>query len=334
MEESTTDRVNSTPQFVHFVGQTTSEKILKTTLFGLVQLIGICGNCLVIISISRERQLRSNHYFVVNILAVLDLIMLLSSLFENSIRPWHAGAATITESSIIFCKIWNVWRHWLVIVEAQLLLIIGVLRYRAVCRPHQPALQRRKLMSCVGFFTFFLPTVWLIPYFLARNIQDGKCSETWIGNILYDIYYIADVVYTLFLPLLLLSILYSMVYRGLMSHQRQMNSTLETANEDQHSSARHARNKRISKVAVTIVVVFAISSLPSTIGWLLLAYSGVYNYRFMEWSILIYYGGVSAANPIVYGIQDKAIRCGYNRSLKKLWQWFKFKTRGSYNVPS
>ena len=310
MMENATTPGTSTPQYV---AEPLGRKILMTTLSGLVQFLGIFGNLLVIISVARERRLKSNYYFLVMILAMCDLTLLLCSSFDHTIYPWTTGIAI---TSNIFCKIWEPLQFCLYLVECHLLCLIGVLRHRAVCRPFEPVLPRRKVKLLV-FFNFVLSIILILPDVFSADLQNGICSEVWINRIPIQIYFIALFSYAFLLPTVVLAILYAKVCCTLFRHHREINIfSTNPNNGNERSSIRQARNIRVSIGCIIIVVVFVISSLPSTYGWFLLHYTETIENSHMQWLRLLYFAGVSGVNPFIYALSDRGLLLGYEKSLK------------------
>lgn len=292
-----------------------------TTLFGLVELVGIFGNLLVIIAIARERRLKSNYYLLVMVLATCDLTLLLCSSHDNIIRLW-IPSMTFTTNTVV-CMVWVPLQLCTYFVECHLLCFIGVLRHRVVCRPIEPALPRRKVKFYV-FLILILSPILFLPNVFARRVHNGTCSGQWDDNILYQIHRLTLTGYSSLVPPVLLAILYVKIFRELVRHHREINTFSTTPNNgNEHSTARQARNIRVSIVNIIIVVVFVISSVPSTVGWLVLTYTKSTEYSVMQWLWLIYYGGVTAVNPVIYGLRDRSLFIGCKRSFNKFFAWLK-----------
>ena len=310
MVESATTPGTSVPQYV---AEPLGRKILTTVLFGLVQFLGIFGNLLVIISVARERRLKSNYYFLVMILAMCDLTLLLCSSFDHTIYPWTTGIAI---TSNIFCKIWEPLQFCLYLVECHLLCLIGVLRHRAVCRPFEPVLPRRNVKLLV-FFNFVFSIILIIPDVFSADLQNGACSKSWINRLPFDIYIIALFSWAAFLPTVVLAILYAKVCCTLFRHHREINSFSTTPyNGNEYSCVTQARNIRVSIGCIIIVVVFVISSLSCTTGSLLIYYTEITEYSQIQWLWLLYFGGVLSVNPFIYALSDRGILLGYKKCLK------------------
>ena len=159
------------------------------------------------------------------------------------------------------------------LVSIQSLVLITVDRFGAVVVPLRSPLISRK------FCPFFIVAKWIIamafhsPYFfvfrLAEYSGEMLCEGLWqeaFGGTTYAKYYLTGVTVFFYIPFVLLEILYSIILIKLkkQGHPGEQSSS----NEEQ----RTRRNKNGLKMAIAIVLVFAICWVPYHTTWLLKTY--------------------------------------------------------------
>ena len=130
-----------------------------------------------------------------------------------------------------------------------------------------------------------------------------------------------------FLPVLILFILYYKICKTLNTQSKKFLSlnaasaaTSEDSNGRQTSVQRikHYRNMRTFIRSASIVVSFAITSLPPQIGWLLFVWGAKVQTEVITWTYIVSVFGVNAVNPYIYGASDKTLRSTYKRIWEKV----------------
>ena len=113
----------------------------------IVIVFGILGNILVILSVLRQnKMLRNNYYFLILHLAFCDLAGLILYFIEYY---WPGGRLPICNCHMLTCRGF-VFDYFFKFAAVGMLLIISLLRYRAVVYPLKPSIGRRKLKVVCG----------------------------------------------------------------------------------------------------------------------------------------------------------------------------------------
>ena len=126
-----------------------------------IEIFGLCGNILVIFSICSSRRLKTNYYFLVFHTAICDIIMVLSgnllflvpSLGDSTLRTMMSCRVILPMCQSIF------------LCESLFLVIIALLRYKAVNDPLRPQLSRKKLIYIVAS-VYIIAFIFQVPSFV------------------------------------------------------------------------------------------------------------------------------------------------------------------------
>ena len=209
-----------------------------------------------------------------------------------------------------------------------LVVLIGIFRCRAVLHPLKPAISRSKLGVVVGA-VYFCAIASILPFISVLKFTDDVCSEKWPNPTLNIIYTFFLTIVQYFLPVPILFILYYKICKALDTQSKKilsLNATSATTSEDSNwkqtslQRIKHNRNVRTFIKSASIVVSFAITSLPFQISWLLLA-SGA-TVQIQAWTNIVRLFGINAVNPYIYGVSDKTLRSAYKRNWEKVKRIF------------
>ena len=295
---------------------------VSAVFLSLTQLFGVLGNILVIYSIVSQRSLlKSNYYFLVLHLAFCDLMVLLgisyytygtlypNVLFIRSLPICIVGQATLT----VFFN-----------AGVFMVVLIAIIRFRAVLHPLEPAVSRSKLRVVVGA-VYLCAIACVVPLVLVLKYTDACLFKGWTNRTLYIIHSFFLMTVQYFLPVLILFILYYKICKALDTQSKKilsLNATSAATSEDSNGRQtslqriKHNRNVRTFIRSASIVVSFAITSLPFQISWLLLA-SGA-TVQIQAWTNIVRLFGINAVNPYIYGVSDKTLRSAYKRNWEKV----------------
>ncbi|XP_078376171.1 QRFP-like peptide receptor [Oculina patagonica] len=255
----------------------TAEKIAKFFAYCLILVISLVGNTLIGIIVYKTKAMRkTTNFFIVN-MAMSDLLFtifsfprVLAALFVDS---WLIGGLL----GQALCKLHVFFSDISSVVSVQSFVLIAVERFGAVLFPFRSPLINSKLCF------FLIPVTWIVamttqfPYLLAHRVvkYQGKlmCAREWnevFGESSSYAYYVLSVVVTfIYIPLVLMTILYSIIVLKLKS---------QTIPGEQSVSAgqqRVRRERNVLKMAIAIVLGFAVCWLPYSIIVLL---------RFFAWT--------------------------------------------------
>ncbi|XP_078378470.1 QRFP-like peptide receptor [Oculina patagonica] len=255
-----------------------AEKITKTFAYCLISVVSLVGNTFIGIIVYKTKAMRkTTNFFIVN-MAMSDLLLPIF-LFPQIVTEFHYDSWLIRGPlGQALCKMYVLFANVSTTVSIQSLVLIAVDRFGAVVFPLRPPLINSKL--CL----FLISATWIVamavqsPYLVAYRLVEyspGKlmCVRNW--NVAfgksssYRNYILAIAVVFFYTPLTLISVLYCKIILKLKS---------QTIPGEQSVSAGQQRMKRernVLKMAIAIVLGFAVCWLPFTIILLL---------RFFAWT--------------------------------------------------
>lgn len=246
-------------------------KIVTTSAYAIIFLFSFLGNSLVIHIVRTRVSIRRNpfNWLLVNT-AVADLLNVTTAsaltvpviLCENR---WISGVI-----GTILCKLTVYMLPVSICVSIWSLAIIAIDRYLAiVCaiwkRKRAPLSHRsvKKSIVAVWIFAGLIFSEELYKYTVYEvEGEAAECHGQWhnmepeLSDTLYRAEIIVRVVITYAVPLLVISVLYSLIAKFLWTHKPPGNATLQV------HIKRTRRHRAVIKMLVTAVVVFAICWLP------------------------------------------------------------------------
>ena len=273
------------------------------SVFGLISIVGVCGNALVIYVILSQPSMRTVTNILLFNLAVSDIAFLLFTVpftaYKYAAFSWDFGD--------LFCKMVQFFLYVCTYVTVWTLVAISGYRYLTVVRSTTSARYRTKsnvIICCLCIWGTSLGSQ--IPVLLAHTVKTmGVYSYCGITTSAVEAVFLTFFVFAYVLPLLLICVLYVPI----MWHLRpSKTSTVDNA----HSKERTAR---ACKVIILVVVVFCISWLPLHINSLVATYGTLPRGKFYEvfrvlWNCMAY--GNSCANPFIYNYASKEFRKAFH----------------------
>ena len=206
------------------------------------------------------------------------------------------------------------------------LLVIGMERYYAICRPLSD--KRKCLMSntaicvaCVWLSAFILS----LPFIFMTSVEDAsffdgsqvKVCRTKMKTTLPKLYVVLMFCLFFILPMCMLTFMYASIIKKLFRLNHE-SSPGETTNV----KAIHSR-KQVVRMMVSIVILFFVSLLPIRIVGLWLVFTPAkaiesmgmeFYFNILSMSRILAYIN-SAGNPIIYGLISTKFRSAFSRSL-------------------
>ena len=255
----------------------TAEKIGMTFAYCLIFIFSLTGNTLIGIIVYKTKTMRKLvNFFIVN-MAMSDL------LFTIFVIPPHI-LMLYTDSWLIggslgqaFCKLKTFIPDVSTAVSIQSLLLIAVDRFGAVVLPLRSPLISSKL--CL----FFILTTWMVAIavnstelFIFKLVEypgELVCKRHW--NEVFgessssENYFMSYIVVFIFIPLVLIAILYIIIYLKLKS---QKIPGEQSSNAEQK---RRQRERNVLKMAISIVLGFAVCWLPRAILFILVCANSI-----------------------------------------------------------
>ena len=271
MSEGVNTTMNVTQPSICSHRDTTAEKIGKTFAYCLIFLVSLAGNTFIGIIVYKTKTMRKPiNLFIVN-MAISDLMYSIFgvpfSVKMLYIDSWLIGGPL----GQALCKLVYFLPDISVLVSTQSLVLVAVDRFGAVVFPLRSPLISSKLC------TFFISATWIVavavlsPYLFAMRLFEYPgglgCRMHWnevFGeSSSFKSYLVAILVVFIFIPFVLIAILYITIFLKLKS---QKIPGVQSVNiEDQ----RRQRERNVLKMAVAIVSGFAICWLPLIIRYLL-----------------------------------------------------------------
>ncbi|XP_030638270.1 trace amine-associated receptor 4-like, partial [Chanos chanos] len=228
-------------------------------------LMTVCGNLLVIISISHFKQLHSPTNFIILSLALVDCslgcLVMPFSMIRSVDGCWYLGKH--------FCKVHSSLDMMLCSTSIMHLCLVSVDRYWAICQP----LQYRTKVTTVRV-TVYIVIIWLISFVFSFGIVltdlnsmglemlTNPCIGSCILICNKEWGIIASLV-TFFIPGIIMICLYVKIFHVARKHARVMNERLATVTcNELKNQTTEQRERKAAKTLALVVIVFIICWMP------------------------------------------------------------------------
>ena len=287
------------------------EDIAITCCFTVLVLAGSLGNVLVCLVVILNRTMQTPiNYLLVN-LAVADTITLtFTSPQYIFIRAFSHPVGITGDYLCKFITGGNI--SWIGGVASVFSLVaISLERFHAVTNPYNLSSKItmskvKVIIACCWIFT----TLCNFPLFFAIHFDKNEdfCLESWPAPVYGRINSTAWLIVIGILPAAIMLSLYSKVVHKLWFK--------EVANEAMGQTAVRKARKKVTKVVLTVSVVYALSWFPQLII-----------YALSNFDILVEFGGIlyitsvvlvafnSAINPVIYAMQSERFRQHFRQLL-------------------
>ena len=267
--------------------------------------LGTMGNLFIIFLIVKRRKLKRVIHLLTLNLAVCDLLVLMiylpSQLYLLSTHmKWHLGPLS--------CRFFYIVNAFTVNASICTLVAISRDRYLAVCRPMTT--QRRSVASVLKVW---LPLIWItsfavtLPLLFVVDIHVGYCVEMWPTIEGYQTYWLLLFCMQIVVPLIFFALVYSFIVYQFTNRTPDdpLVPTSARNHQTRHSARRTAQKRKLLKMSIMLIVVYAVCSSPQHIVFLFDTYGnmqqhdGFAPYAFSTANYLMVLN--SALNPIIYG---------------------------------
>ena len=245
--------------------------------------------------------------------------------------PWRMFYLHTKDSFLVggqlgqaLCKFLPFFGDVSVVVSIQNLILIAVDRFGAVVFPLRSRLIRSKLCP------FFILATWIVavavnsPFFFANELVESPernwCVTKWKkvfgDSSSYASFQLAYYILFIYIPVLLLAILYSIIFIKL---KTQVHPGEQSTNNQQQ---RKRRNRNVLQMSIAIVKVFVLCWLPFITNILIIiVYKGSVTYFFCSFWIYFHVTyftahAYCAINPIICFIFSRNYRQGAKRLIK------------------
>ena len=289
--------------------------------FTAVVVFGILGNILVILSILRQKKnmLKNDYYFLVLHLAICDLAALIRHIF-NIVDVFWLQEPLSNHSPMITCHIYVIGDAF----EYEgigMMLMISLLRYRAIVHPLKPAISRRKLKFVCGL-------VYLVGLIVGCAVRLPRCFiKSNVVMVVYKKFFYAFWMFSVyFVPPIFMAIVYYKISRSMIKQnkciKRVGSNTLRRCRPDSFFNIlRDIRNRRTFRVCLSVVLCYGIAHIPSSV-WSMSLITDECHLQ-MKYVWIKYFGyvlavsGSHSVNPLIYGILDKQLLAFWKCCCKK-----------------
>ena len=245
----------------------TAEKIGETFAYCLIFLVSLAGNTVIGIIVYKTKTMRKPINFLIVNMAMSDLLFPIflfpSEIQRLYINSWLIGGPL----GQALCKLTYFLADVYIAVSIQSLVLIAVDRFGAVVYPLRSPLISSKLCP------FFILATWIVamavysPYLLAAKLVKHPggldCiflwDEAFAESTFRQNYYASLVVIVCFVPLMLITILYIIIYLKLKSQKSPGEHSVNAGQQ------RQQRVRNVLKMAIAMVLGFAVCWLPMAI---------------------------------------------------------------------
>ncbi|XP_019618161.1 PREDICTED: thyrotropin-releasing hormone receptor-like [Branchiostoma belcheri] len=306
-----------------------SYQVITTVLVLVICSIGIVGNIMVVLVVTRIKSMRSptNCYLVS--LAVADLIVLVTAGIPNIPDSFYYESAWMYGHS--GCLIITYLQYLGINTSSMSILAFTVERYIAICHPLYAQTmctvsRAKKIIAGVWVLTLAYDSMW---FFLmgTETIVYGNGAEVLqcgynLERSRYLTVYFLDLSLFYLLPLIVAAVLYVRIGRVLYSEDIAEAGNIEIANKGQthvkHMQARRINSrKQVVKMLACVVVLFAVLWMPYRV--LVVCNSFIDPPNYDKWVVLfcrlpIYIN--SACNPVLYNAMSVKFRRAFSKLAK------------------
>lgn len=268
----------------------------------LICVIGICGNSIVILVISRFTKIDTvTDIYILN-LAFADLMFLTGLIFLITtmiVGHWIFGN--------VMCKLYMASTSLNQFASSLLLVVMSFDRFIAVCHPiYAQRFRRIKQAKLICLCIWIACLILMSPIFAFAKInKESTCAIFWPDNTFFN----CELAFTMYsfaigfaLPLLLIACFYLCVIRKL---RRAAHDAVQLGRSTRSSRTRETTNKRVEHLVIGIICTYTVCWLPYWVEQLLVSFSTGESsifagfYMFVMVATSLSYTN-SALNPILY----------------------------------
>ena len=300
-------------------------KISLTISYTILLLAACVGNVLVIFLLRRYKskaQMAFNH-LIIN-MAVADIIEIFSSTalavsFAFVGQQWIPGLL-----GNILCKMVPFVLIMSIYLSIWTLVIMSVDRYWAISHSLKKPMARPAVKRSIGLI-WFLAAMAASPYLYKMRLKETgstfECLSVWSYDPDIHLYFskgeeVVKFVLAYIIPLTVIGTINIIIGRTLWSLKLTSNSKIQ--------AKRDRRNRKIYKLLVSVVSLFAICWVFAHVNHLLSVFDMVV-YCNLPAVIPFYFFWIShlntAVNPIVYAVYNNRLRKGFRKLTRKSTKW-------------
>ena len=249
-----------------------AERIGKTIAYRLLFVVSLTGNSLIGLIVYKTKTMRKPINFLIVNMAMSDLLYPIF-LFPWKITEINVGSWLISGPlGQALCKLTPFVADVSTAVSIQSLVLIAVDRFGAVVFPLRSQLISTKLCRFFILATWIVAMAILSPYLFAMQLAEyprglvclWQWNEAFGETSSYANYLLAYLIVLVYIPLVLIALIYSVILLKLKSQKIPGEQSVNTREQ------RAKRERNALTMSIAIVLVFAICWLPLTARSLLL----------------------------------------------------------------
>ena len=297
-----------------------STKAIKAACYTVIVLLSLFGNAAVITVVAKNRHMRTTtNYFIAN-MAVSDLLLSVFAVPREIVQLFIGSHRWLINglAGVVLCKVFYFFQDISTAVSIQSIVVITLDRYNGVVSPFRRPIitpKRRK---------FVIALIWLISmalhgiyFYTVRHEQIKGISFCFFDNPrAVKINFIFISVVLIAIPLIIITILYSLMFRNL---KRQ--KTFSKGCSSLLMKRRQKENTKILWKILAVILLFVICNLPLDILGFLFFFvwykeipCGMDHLSFA--AKFIFYSNASL-NPCIYFLLNDRYREGLRNILKR-----------------
>ena len=283
-----------------------------------VVVFGILGNVLIILSILRQKTntLKNDYYFLVLHLAICDLAALIRHILSVSV--WLEEPLS-DHYPMTICHVYVIGNAF-EFTGVGIMLIISLLRYRAIVHPLKPAISRRKLKVVCGL-------VYLVGLIVGFGIYLTRCFIK--SNVVYvayrKFYHALWIFIVYFVATIFMAVVYYKISRSLIKQdkckKRVCSNTVRRRRPDSFNILRYIQNRRTFRVCLSTVLCYGIACIPMSVWYMWFIADEYHLQEKYVWvgyfAYVLTVAGSHSINPLIYGILDKQLVAFWKCCCKK-----------------
>ncbi|XP_022795901.1 neuropeptide FF receptor 1-like [Stylophora pistillata] len=294
--------------------QSPTERNVRLGFFIATFVIGLVGNLLVIVIITKRAKKTVNDFFIMN-LAVSDLMLIF-------FLPLHIyGMFDTIRVTAFFCHFIRPLMTASFFVSVYTLTSMAIHRCHVILHPFKQEMRHKSAVLWI-IALWIMSFANVLPLMIVTTPDPPfECLENWPSLNHRRAYTAALFVLQYILPLVIIAIAYIRIGLDL---NRSCSRSFRTARASKSlkNQARRRENFKVTKTLAIIVMIFAVCMLPSQVGWMLLDF-GDTKQKAIAIKVIFKFSLVltvfhSCLNPLVYGSITKQFRRGYVKYLSYL----------------
>ena len=300
----------------------TAEKSGMIFAYCLIFIASLSGNTVIGMIVYKTRTMRKPiNFFIVN-MAMSDLLIPIfvipTRIQRLYIDSWLIGGPLGQAS----CRLMTFLGDVSSTVSVESLVLIALDRFGAVVYPLRSPLIRSKLCSFVILATWIVALAVNSPEFIVRKLVEHKeklvCERNW--NKVFgessssENYLLSYIVLFAFIPLVLIAIIYITIYLKLKSQKIPGEQSANTGQQ------RQQRERNVLKMAIAIVLSFAVCWLPFAIWLILFFFTDTMIWQTcggQYFATVVSFLAIAncAINPFICFIFSRNVRSEFNKTL-------------------